>query len=76
MDKVIKNVISQDMNGVNINQITKGNCTILLYEQLLKYDNIIDAIGKTGNLILLFPTVKDNQNTGHWIAILYNKERN
>ena len=76
MNKIINKIISEDLSGVNITAITRGNCKILLYEELLKYDNIIDAIGSTGNLVLLFPTVKDVQNQGHWVAILYKKELN
>ena len=76
MNKIINKIISEDLSGVNITAITRGNCKILLYEELLKYNSIIDAIGSTGNLVLLFPTVKDKQNSGHWVAILYKKELN
>jgi hypothetical protein len=76
MDKILKKIITEDLSGVNITQITRNNCNILLYEELLKYDSIIDAIGKTGNLVLLFPTVKDVQNSGHWICLLWKPKQN
>ena len=76
MNKIINKIITEDLSGVNITAITRGNCKIMLYEELLKYNDIIDAIGSTGNLVLLFPTVKDVQNSGHWVSILYKKELN
>lgn len=73
MDKVVKNCISQDLSGVNVSHITRGKAVVRLYADLVKYTNILDAIGANGQMVLLFPTVKDSNTSGHWIAVLYDK---
>ena len=76
MDKIINKIIKQDLSGVNITQITRGNCVVRLYEELLHFENVVDAIGKTGNMIVLLPTQKDTSTIGHWVAVLFDKETN
>jgi len=76
MDKIIKKIITEDLSGVNITQITRGNCIVRLYEELLNFHNIVDAIGTTGNMVLLLPTQKDVETTGHWVAVLFDKDTN
>lgn len=73
MDKIIANSVGHQLADYDVKKIAP-NARILLYKDLLEYDNIIDAIGKTGQLILLFPTHKDKDNIGHWIAILWKPE--
>ena len=52
--------------------ITRGKAVVRLYKDLLKFDNIIDALGKNGMMILLFPMVSDNN--GHWISVLLHEK--
>ena len=72
MDNVIRGVYSNDLSGVDIETITRGKAVVRLYKDLLKYDNIIDALGKHGMMILLFPVANDE--SGHWIAVLYSEK--
>lgn len=51
-------------------KIIKGKANLLLYHQLKKYNNIDDALGKYGALILLYETRK---NFGHWTCIFKRK---
>ena len=72
MDKLIHNLMSYELNGDDVRKITRGNSKIMLYKELQKYDSIIDAIGPTHQLILMFPV--ENDYSGHWLSILYHKE--
>lgn len=71
METVIDNVLNYDLSGIDIATLTRGKAVVRLYEDLIKFNNIIDAIGKTKQMIMLFPT-QANPGKGHWIAVLYN----
>ena len=49
----------------NIKTMLNGQCNVLTYPELVNYDNINDAMGPHGALILLYMT---NQNYGHWVC--------
>lgn len=51
----------------------KGDVKIIKYNDLQQYDNIDDAIGKTGNLVILYET---KTNYGHWICIFKTINKN
>ena len=72
MDKLVHNLISYELNGSDVKTITRGQAKICLYKDLQKYKNIIDAIGPTHQMILMFPVESDF--SGHWLAILYHVE--
>lgn len=60
------------LSGKNIMDLMNNNCKILTYGELANYDDIFDAIGESGNLILLYQT---RQSYGHWCA-LFTTPRN
>ena len=70
MDNVIQGAMRNELSDVEIRRITNNEVKIMLYDELEEYENIIDAIGGTNKLIILFPTNSDNYR-GHYIAILY-----
>lgn len=74
MDKVIKNIYSQDLTGQDVQIVTNGKCPIHLYADLLKFNHIREVIGPNNACIVLFP-VKSSTN-GHWICILYHPDTN
>ena len=74
MDKVIKNIYSQDLTGQDVEITTNGHCPIHLYKDLLKFNHIREVIGPHNACIVLFP-VKSSTN-GHWICILYHEKTN
>jgi len=49
----------------DIKTMLNGQCNVLTYPELVNYDNINDAMGPHGALILLYMT---NQNYGHWVC--------
>ena len=70
MDAICTSVIQYDLSGDNILTLCRNRVKLHLYHDLLKFNNIIDAIGKWKRMILLFPTKLDNNVSGHWIAVL------
>jgi len=49
----------------DIKTMLNGQCNVLTYPELVNYDNINDAMGPHGALILLYMT---KQNYGHWVC--------
>ena len=74
MDKVIKNIYTQDLTGQEVEITTNGNCPVHLYKDLRKFNHIREVIGEHNACLVLFP-VKSSAD-GHWIAILYHPETN
>lgn len=72
MDKLITNIYNIDLDGLDIERLTRGKAVVRLYKDLLDYTNIVDALGKHHQMILLFPTTSDTM--GHWIAVLCNNK--
>lgn len=70
MDNICNAVIQYDLSGDNILTLCRNRVKLHLYHDLLKFNNIIDAIGKFKRMILLFPTKLDNNVSGHWVAVL------
>lgn len=74
MDKVIKNIYSQDLTGSDIQKTTNGKCPMHLYKDLLKFNSIQEILGQYNKCIVLFP-VKSSTN-GHWCALIYHEDIN
>lgn len=74
MDKLIKNIYSQDLTGQDVEITTNGKCPIHLYKDLVKFNHIRELIGPNNACIVLFP-VKSSEN-GHWCAILFHPDIN
>jgi hypothetical protein len=74
MDKVIKEIYTQDLTGQEVEITTNGKCPIHLYKDLLNFSHIREVIGEHNACIVLFP-VKSSTN-GHWICILYHPDTN
>ena len=70
MDKLISNIISQDLTGTDVTYLTRGRANIVMYTQLVNCNSILDLFGKYSAIILLFPVQSDD--SGHWVAILKN----
>lgn len=70
MDKLINNIIAQDLTGTDVNYLTRGKATVFIYKNLLQCNSILDAFGSNNALILLFPVQSDME--GHFISILKN----
>ena len=69
MNNLLKATLNQELSSEDIKKICP-DAYIMLYEELQQYNDIIDAIGPTNVLIILFP-VQSNHN-GHWITVLYH----
>ena len=70
MDKLISNIISQDLTGTDVTYLTRGKGQIVMYSQLVNCNSILDLFGKYNAILLLFPVESDVE--GHWVAILKN----
>ena len=75
MDGIIQTAFDYALNDVDIAKVTRNKAKLLFYKDLVKYSNIIDAIGPTGQCVLLFPTDNDYKNN-HWIAIINHTDTN
>ena len=69
MDNVIRGIYVNDLSGGDVQLLTRGKAVVRLYEDLLKFNNIIDALGPNGQMVLLFPVLSNS--SGHWIGTLY-----
>lgn len=74
MDKLIKNIYTQDLTGQDVEITTNGKCPVHLYKDLVKFNHIRDIIGENNACIVLFP-VKSSMN-GHWCACLFHPKTN
>ena len=45
MDKLITRIYEQDLNGTDIDYLTKGKAKVILYEDLQNVNNILDIFG-------------------------------
>ena len=70
MDKIIKSVYNLDLTGNDVQYLTRGKSKVVLYDTLTPDDNIIDIIGPTNQVLLLFPTTNDGPD-GHWLSLRY-----
>ena len=59
-------IIGKALSNHEINDALNGKVNIMTYQELTRYDNILDALGKHKNLVLLYET---KNNSGHWICI-------
>jgi hypothetical protein len=74
MDKIIREIYSNDLTGQDVEIATNGKCPIHLYKDLLNFSHIREVIGEHNACIVLFP-VKSSLN-GHWISIIYHPDSN
>ncbi len=70
MDNLIKSVYKYDLSGNDVEYLTRGKSKVILYDNLKPSDNIIDLIGPTNQVLLLFPTQQGSPD-GHWLSIRY-----
>ena len=70
MDNLIKSVYKYDLSGNDVEYLTRGKSKVILYDNLKPSDNIIDLIGPTNQVLLLFPTQQNSPN-GHWLSIRF-----
>ena len=75
MDKLIEAVYSKDLTGIDVQYLTRGQSKVLLYDDITVDDNILDLIGSTNQVLLLFPTKRGSPN-GHWVSITYHPKTN
>ena len=73
MDKLIKSVYNLDLTGNDVKYLTRGKSRVLLYDSITPNDDVIDLIGPTKQVLLLFPTHQGSPD-GHWISIIYREE--
>lgn len=66
IDKIIE-LESYSLSGEDMINYGPQNSKILNYKQLTEYDNLDDALGQEGILILLYLTQTDNY--GHWCCV-------
>jgi len=69
MDKIIKAVYSIDLTGNDVKYLTHGKSRVVLYDNLSPNDDIINVIGNTGQVLLLFPTQAGSPD-GHWLSLV------
>ena len=70
MDKIIKSVYNLDLTGNDVQYLTRDKSKVVLYDTLTPDDNILDIIGPTNQVLLLFPTTNDGPD-GHWLSLRY-----
>jgi hypothetical protein len=62
----IKDAEKISLSDTDILHITHNKCVIRTYEDLEKFDNIDDVLGKDTACVLLYQTKEDY---GHWVSI-------
>lgn len=72
MDKYISKLVNQPLNGAQMMKIVDGKANISTINQLKKYKNIDEVLGRHGAVILLYELKK---GYGHWVC-LYKYDKN
>jgi hypothetical protein len=68
MDKLIKDITSQDLTGADLGYLTYKKSPVHLYKDLLGITDIKTVVGPNNACFLLFP-IQDSLH-GHWIGII------
>lgn len=66
IDGVIKKAEGVDLTGEDVMRITKGKTAIMKYSDLGRFNNIDNALGANGCMVLLYET---QMNYGHWVCV-------
>lgn len=74
MDKVIRNIIDQDLSGADLNYVTHKKCPVHLYKDLIGKTDIREVVGPNNACFILFPV--QNSLQGHWIGIILHEKTN
>lgn len=62
----LKKMSDKALSGREVLRLVGGNANVMNYRQLKKYDNINDALGSHGALVLLY---ESEINFGHWTLV-------
>lgn len=73
MEHAIRMSYTHSLADFDVEKITRNQANVMLYKDLLKFSNIVDAIGQTNQMILLFPVESDTE--GHWIALIHKPDK-
>jgi hypothetical protein len=71
MEKLISSAEDIDLNGLDLQRITKDATNIKTYHQLENVENIEEILSHKNNCIILYET-KDNR--GHWTSVFIRPE--
>lgn len=66
MERIAKKLEGKSLSGTDVLKLVSNKARILTYSDLMKYDNIQDAMGPHKALILLYTT---RHNYGHYTAV-------
>lgn len=69
---IIQQAKKKSLSSKDVLKLVDNKANLLIYHQLTKYNNIDDALGKYGALILLYETKK---NYGHW-TLVFKRDKN
>lgn len=64
--KQLKELKKKSLSDSDIMNLLKGQSRIMSYPTLTEYDNLDDAMGKYGAIVLLYET---KEHYGHWTAV-------
>lgn len=59
------------LSDQDIKRMLNDNVNVMKYSALTDYDNILDALSPSGNLVILYETAK---NFGHWVCLTLVKD--
>lgn len=69
---LVQQAKQKSLSNFELLKMVKEKANLLLYPELIKYNNIDKALGKFGALILLYETSK---NYGHWVGV-FKRDKN
>lgn len=71
-EDIIQQLQAKSLSGSEVLKIVNNKANLLTYPELTKYDDINDAFGPYGALILLYKT---KQNYGHWCGLIKHGDK-
>jgi len=75
LDYAIEMAETVPLTNDDIENLTSGKCRVMLYENLMNFENIEDVLAPHGAVILLYQTTE--RLFGHFVSLFYHpKKRN
>ena len=73
MDNLIKELTDMPYSGQDIMDICDNETKVITYKDLLKFDNIDEALEPYGNIVILY---EKKPNFGHWVCLIKHEDQN
>jgi hypothetical protein len=72
MTNLLKKLLSESLSDGDIMRLIDGKANLILYPELVEYDNIDDVLGIHKACVILYET---KRNYGHWVCVIKHSNK-